>query len=75
MIQAGINFFSSHGVNTATKVIDDLLFAEVVSPQVVGTLFDYRIALTFLSLWKGKKVLDNPMFEKCKGNEKVSYYV
>lgn len=66
MIVAAMNFFNDHGMNAATKALDDLIFADFVSPQVFGALFDYRIALTFLSRWKGKEVLSNPMFEDAK---------
>lgn len=62
MIQAAMNFFNDHGVDVATKAIDDLLFSNAVSPQVFGTLFDYRIAWTILSCWKGQPVLNNPVF-------------
>ena len=66
MIEAAMNFFSDFGMNVATQAIDDLLFADAISPQVFGTLFDYRIALTFLSRWKGKQVLNNPIFVTAK---------
>ncbi len=66
MLQAAINFFNDHGVNVATDAIDKLLFSELVSSQVFGTLFDYRIALTILSCWKGKQLLENPVFADVK---------
>jgi hypothetical protein len=70
VIQAAMHFFNSHGVDVATKAIDDLLFSSTIpSPQVFGTLFDYRIALTILSHWKGQQVLDNPLFASVKDVE------
>lgn len=58
-----MHFFNSHQMNVATKAIDDILFGELISPQVFGTLFDYRVAMTFLSSWKDKPVLTNPVFK------------
>jgi hypothetical protein len=66
VIQAAMNFFNAHGVDVATKSIDSLLFSNTTSPQVFGTLFDYRIALTLLSRWKGQQVLENPVFAAAK---------
>ena len=64
---AAMNFFKDHGINVATKSIDTLLFNTVgLSPQSFGALFDYRIALTILSRWKGARVLDNPVFATAK---------
>ncbi len=66
MLQAAINFFNDHGVNPATDAIDKLLFSEPVSLHVFGALFDYRIALTILSRWKGQEVVNNTVFAGLK---------
>ena len=66
MIRAAFNFFTAYQVDVWTKPLDDLLFSASVGPKEFGALFDYRVALTFLSRWKDKKLLENPLFAQVK---------
>jgi hypothetical protein len=54
MTQTALNFFNDHGVTVITKALDNFLFSNFVSLQVFGTLFDYHIAFSILSHWKGR---------------------